>query len=171
MPYAFVYKTNINNQSSHAISTRYSRGHGRMLERIYTRFQNNDETKENRYAAALVGTEITSFYSLLDSRRMTEFDINVASVDYHWMREREHAGKVVGLDISNDTLDFAWSDSWCQNDTECARKGEIAGLSLEGSEVKYDLYINCNGAQSKNYYTVAVTQRMLQVTPSGIIVS
>ena len=171
MPYAFVYKTNINNQSSHAISTRYSRGHGRMLERIYTRFQNNDETKDNRYTATLLGTEINSFYSLLDSRRMTEFDINVASVDYHWMREREHAGKVVGLDVSNDTLDFAWADSWCQNDVECARKGEIAGLSLEGSEIKYDLYINCVGAQSKNYYTVAVTQRMLQVTPSGIIVS
>ena len=171
MPYAFVYKTNINNQSSHAISTRFSRGHGRMLERIYTRFQNDDETKENRYTAVLSGTEVNSFYSLLDSRRMTEFDINVAAVDYHWMREREHAGRVVGLDISNDIGDFAWSDSWCQNDTECARKGEIAGLSLEGSEVKYDIYINCNGAQTKNYYTVAVCQRMLQVTPSGLIVS
>lgn len=171
MPYAFVYKTNINNQTSHAISTRFSRGHGRMLERIYTRFQNNDETKNNRYTAALSGTEITSFYSLLDSRRMTEFDIVVGNQDYHWMREREHAGRVVGLDITNDSGDFSWSDSWCQNDVECARKGEIAGLSLEGSEVKYDMYINCNGARSKNYYTVAVCQRMLQVTPSGLIVS
>jgi hypothetical protein len=171
MPYAFVYKTNINNQTSHAISTRFSRGHGRMLERIYTRFQNNDETKENRYSAILTATEVNSFYSLLDSRRMTEFDINVANIDYHWMREKQHAGKVVGLDVANDLGDFAWADSWCQADVECARKGEIAGLSLEGSEVKYDIYINCNGAQSKNYYTVAVCQRMLQVTPSGIIVS
>jgi hypothetical protein len=171
MPYPFVYKTNITNQSSHAISARFSRGYGRMLERVFTRFQNNDETKNNRYTAALSGTEIVSFYSLLDSRRMTEFDIVVGNQDYHWMREREHAGKVVGLDIANDIGDFAWADSWCQNDVECARKGEIAGLSLEGSEVKYDMYINCNGAQSKNYYMIAITQRMLQVTPSGLIVS
>jgi len=171
IPYAFVYKTNINNQTSHAISTRYSRGHGRMLERVYTRFQNDSETKQNRYTATLSDADFVSFYTLLDSRRMTEFDVNVTSADYQWMREREHAGKVVGLQLTNDTADFAWADSWCQNDVECARKGEIAGLSLEGAEVKYDLYINCNGAKSKNYYTVAICQRMLQVTPSGLIVN
>ena len=171
IPYSFVYKTNITNQSSHAISTRFSRGHGRMLERVLTRFQNAAETKENRYTADLTATDFTSFYSLLNSRRMTEFDVNVAAADYQWMREQEHAGKVVGLDATNDTSDFAWSDSWCQSDTECARKQQIAGLSLDGAEVKYDLYIQCPAAKTKNYYTIAVTQREMLITPSGIIIN
>ena len=170
IPYTFVYKTNINAQSSHAVSVRLSRGHGRMLERIYTRFQNGTETKNNRYTADLTATDFTSFYSLLNSRRTTEFDVNVANADYQWMREEEHAGKVVGLALTNDTSDFAFQDSFCQADVECARKQEIAGLSLEGAEVKYDLYIQCPGAKTKNYYTVAVCQRELMVTPSGIIV-
>ena len=170
MPFPFVYKTNITNQTSHAISTRFSRGHGRMLERIYTRFGDATEEKATRYDAALGSNEITSFYSLLNSRRMTEFDVNVSELDYHWLRELEHSGRVVGLSLTNDSGDFAWSDSWCQSDVECARKGEMAGLSLDGPEIKYDLYVNCNGAQTKNYYTIAICQRLLQITPSGIIV-
>ena len=168
VPYSFVYRTSLQNSTSHAISVRLSAGHGLALERVYTRFGTDDETKENRYNAELTTADFTSWYALLNSRRMSEFDILAGGTsDYHWMREREHGGKVVGLSILNDTGDYAWTNDWCGGRTQCAIKGEAGGLSLTEGEVKYDLYVKCNGAKSKTYYTIVVCQRMLTINPMG----
>jgi len=170
VPYTFVYKTNINNQTSHAISTRFSRGHGSRLVKVLTLFNSGTETIGERYDADLNPAEFVSFYSLLNSRRTTEFDVladeNIA--DYQWMRAEQHKNLVVSLTPDNNKEMFAWEDDW-SNTNQASVNQELAGLPLD-DEIKYDLYVTCNGAQTKNYYTVGVCQRMLSITPAGVVI-
>ena len=170
IPYTFVYKTNINNQTSHAISTRFSRGHGRTLVKVMTLFNSGTETVDSRYDADLDPAEFKSFYSLLNSRRTTEFDIQVADgvADYQWMRSEAHKDLVVSLSPDNNQDYFAWEDDW-SGSNQASVKQEVTGLPLN-DEIKYDLYIQCDGNQTKNYYTIGVCQRMLQITPAGVVV-
>lgn len=166
VPYLHVYKTNLST-SSHAVSIRLSRGHGISLERVYTGFGSGSEGTSVRYANSILGRDITSFYSLLDSKRLQEFDIDVASGDYSWTRRSEHQGRVVGLNVLNDSSNFAWVDSWCGDDLECAIHQQMGGLSLD-IERKYDLYVKCVNPSAVNYYTVAVCQKQLMIAPGGI---
>lgn len=171
IPYTFVYKTNISNQVSQAISTRFSRGHGSRLCKVLTLFNSGDETLNHRYDADLDPADFVSFYTLLNSRRTTEFDVVVADgvEDYHWMRAEHYKGLVVSLSPDNNQDLFAWEDDWSDS-RQASVNQEIAGLPLD-DEIKYDLYVTCNGNQTKNYYTVGVCQRMLSITPSGVVVS
>jgi hypothetical protein len=171
IPYTFVYKTNINNQTSQAVSTRFSRGHGSRLVKVMTLFNSGDETVNLRYDADLDPADFVSFYTLLNSRRTTEFDVVVADgvEDYQWMRAEQHKDLVVSLSPDNNQDLFAWEDDW-SNSNQASVNQEIAGLPLD-DEIKYDLYVTATGATvSKNYYTVGVCQRMLSITPSGVVV-
>lgn len=166
IPYIHSYKTNLTG-TSNAISLRFSRGHGVSLERVYTLTTTGTESAASRYDAVVTGN-FTSFYSLLDSKRIQEFDINVATLDYDWMKESEKKGRVVSLQLSNDSTNFAHSDSWCGSDLECAINQHISGLSLD-QEKKYDVYFTRPaGVDSFNYYSIAVCQRQLLCGPSGI---
>ena len=167
IPYTHVYKTNIPAATSHAISLRFSRGHGISLERVYSLFLTGDEEKSTQFDASLTAGQFTSFYTLLDSKRVQDFDVNVASTDYSWTRQEEQAGRVVGLQPTNDTTQFAWTDNWCGDDDQCAVRQHVGGLDLS-RERKYDLYVQCNGASTVNYYSVAVCQKQLMVSPSGV---
>ena len=179
IPYTHAYKTTLQDtQTSHAVSVRLSRGHGRSLERIYTLFGSGAEEKNTRYDATLenaspVAHGPVSFYSLLDSKRMQEFDISVAAQDYDWTKKLEKKDRAVSLSIGNDQSLFAWSENWCGDDLECAINQHIGGLDLS-VERKYDLYVNrlaVGGAGVPlSYYTAAVCQKQLMIGPGGISV-
>jgi hypothetical protein len=168
IPFIHSYKTNLTG-TSNAISLRFSRGHGISLERIYTSFVTGAEGSNTRYNADV--NQFISFYSLLDSKRMQEFDITVANQDYHWMKRREQKERVVSLAITNDQTNFAHSDDWCGGALECARKQHISGLSLD-QEKKYDLYVTKSGAAGVpatiNYYSIAICQKQLMMGPAGV---
>jgi hypothetical protein len=166
IPYIHAYKTNLQG-TSNAVSLRFSRGHGISLERVYTLTTTGAEGAATRYDS-VIATNFTSFYSLLDSKRLQEFDVNVASRDFVWMKDAENKGRVVSLQLSNDINNFAFSDSWCGNDLECSIHQHISGLSLD-QEKKYDVYFTRPlGVLNYNYYSVAVCQRQLLCGPSGV---
>ena len=176
IPYTHAYKTTLpRNTTSHAISVRLSRGHGISLARIYTLFGSGAEEKQTRYEAKLstaspVVTGPRSFYSLLNSRRVQEFDIDVEALDYDWMKTGEKKDRVVSLSIGNDQRLFAHSDGWAGTDLESSKSQEMVGLSL-AVEQKYDLYVNRGAtaaAADANYYTAAVCQKQLMVGPGGV---
>jgi hypothetical protein len=66
---------------------------------------------------------------------------------------------------NRDTM-FAWEESWCDGNRGCANEQVNTGLSLD-NEKKYDLYIAVNNIAA-SYYTVAVCQRQLMLTPQGV---
>ena len=166
IPFTHAYKTTLAAAlTSNAISIRLSRGHGISLERIYTVFGTGAEEKGTRYESKI--SQITSFYSLLNSRRMQEFDVVRANGDYDWMKTGEKKDRVVSIQLTNDDLLFAHSENWCGDDLECAIHQHIGGLSLD-VEQKYDLYVTKPGVTEMNYYTAAVCQKQLMIGPGGL---
>ena len=177
IPFVHSYKT-VATAAESAVSIRLSRGHGQSVERIYsipvTGMQVRQVTTDALYGAEQWGGRysadaslLTSFYSLLDSRRLQEFDVLCGTTkDYSWLREHEKKDRVVSLSEDlNDTKNFAWSDSWCA-DLECAINQHVGGLDLS-VERKYDVYFRATPANIK-YYTAVVCQKMLSMGPAGV---
>jgi hypothetical protein len=165
IPYTHVYKT-VQTGTSHAVSLRLSNGHGVSLERIYTIPLTGAEEKDTRYVsnAALM----TSFYTILDSKRLQQFDVlGGTTKDYLWLRKDESKDRVVSIKQANSTTNFAWSDSWCR-ELECAKHQLAGGLDLS-VERKYDFY--ATGNANTNYYQAAVCQKILRIGAGGVQVS
>ena len=168
VPFVHSYKTTANSEKT-AVSIRLSRGHGQSVERVYTIPISGAETFAARYVAD--AEQLVSFYSLLDSRRIQEFDVKCGGTDgekdYLWLREHEHQDRVVSLDAANDVQNFAWSDSWCDG-LECAKKQHLGGLDLS-VERKYDIYFDAAATVvDTKYYTGVVCQKMLSIGPNGV---
>ena len=165
VPFVHSYKTTATAADT-AVSIRLSRGHGQSLERIYTIPINGAEAFATRYVAD--AGALVSFYSLLNSRRLQEFDVLCGTKDYDWLRAHEKKGRVVSLsEVENDTKNFAWSDSWCDG-LECAIHQKLGGLDLS-VEQKYDIYFKAaTTATTTKYYTAVVCQKMLSISPGGI---
>jgi len=168
VPFVHSYKTTANSEKT-AVSIRLSRGHGQSCERIYTIPISGAETFADRYVAD--AEQLVSFYSLLDSRRIQEFDIKCGGADgekdYLWMRSEENKDRVVSLDAANNVQNFAWSDSWCDG-LECAKKQHLGGLDLS-VERKYDIYFDAAATVvDTKYYTAVVCQKMLSIGPNGV---
>jgi hypothetical protein len=166
VPFVHSYKTSATAADT-AVSIRLSRGHGQSVERIYTIPINGAESFGTRYVAD--AEALVSFYSLLDSRRLQEFDVLCGGAtgahDYLWLRAREKQNRVVSLTADNDEQNFAWSDSWCDG-LECAKKQHLGGLDLS-VERKYDIYFKSTVATTK-YYSAVVCQKMLSISPAGV---
>jgi hypothetical protein len=164
VPFVHSYKTAATAGDT-AVSIRLSRGHGQSCERIYTIPITGAEAWATRYVAD--ADQLVSFYSLLDSKRLQEFDVLCGTTkDYDWLRAHEKKDRVVSLSRDlNDTKNFAWSDSWCA-DLECAINQHVGGLDLI-VERKYDIYFKATPANVK-YYTAVVCQKMLSMGPNGV---
>ena len=172
VPFVHSYKTTGQAEDT-AVSIRLSRGHGQSVERIYTVPIAGAESFSTRYVAD--AEQLVSFYSLLDSKRMQEFDVlcGVATStppgakDYLWLRAHEKKDRVVSLDAANDVQNFAWSDSWCDG-LECAKQQHLGGLDLS-VERKYDIYFKAAaGVTATKYYSAVVCQKMLTISPAGV---
>ena len=166
VPFVHSYKTTATAADT-AVSIRLSRGHGQSVERIYTIPINGAEELETRYVAD--AGALVSFYSLLNSRRLQEFDVICGTTkDYGWLRAHEKKDRVVSLsEADNDTRNFAWSDSWCDH-LECAKDQKLGGLDLS-VEQKYDIYFKAAAtATTTKYYSAVVCQKMLSMGPAGV---
>lgn len=165
IPYTHSYKT-VQTGTSHNVSLRFGSGHGVSLERIYSIPLDGAEEKDTRYDAN--ADNITNFYTILDSKRMQQFDVLCGTVrDYLWLRKDESKDRVVSLKQANSAQNFAWSDSWCRQ-LECAKDQLAGGLSLD-VERKYDFY--ALGAANTQYYQAAVCQKILRVSSTGVQIS
>jgi hypothetical protein len=163
VPFVHSYKTSATAADT-AVSIRLSRGHGQSVERIYTIPIAGAEEGVTRYVAD--ASQLVGFYSLLDSKRMQEFDVLCGTVrDYLWLRAHEKQDRVVSLDAANDVQNFAWSDSWCDG-LECAKQQHLGGLDLS-VERKYDIYFKSTVNTTK-YYSAVVCQKMLSISPAGV---
>ena len=169
IPYPHVYKTNISAGTSQSVAIRASRGHGYSLERVYTLFKTGVESQATRFDAKR--SEFTSFYNLLNSRRMSEFDYKVAGddTDIVWLKRNDYKGLIVSAEPENLNDNLCWEDSFCDA-RQCAINQHVAGLSLEGAEIKYDLYATKANGNATNYFTSLICQKRLSVSPAGLSV-
>ena len=162
-PSSFMYKNNLPAGTQHSITVRMGRGNGINFEKVTTLPINNLETLNTRYDSALAN--VIDLYSLLNSQRLTEFNIDIQNGEDVGVQKEQIRDTVYGM-YSNRNVYFSWCDNWCNNTKGCAVKQMSTGLSLN-NEVKYDLYLNINNVEI-NYYTNVVTQRMMVITGQDV---
>lgn len=172
IPYTWSYKTNRQGKSQ-ALSLRFGAGHGRTLERVYNAFYGTAEEKNTRYLRPL--THVDSFYTLLNNRRMQEFDYSSADHDVYNLKRDYAKGYVAGLTRAIYEDQFCFVEDWCNGHHNCAVNNEISGLSLTGDEIKWDLFCQSSniapatsGGRNLNHYTFAVCQRLMTVSSAGV---
>jgi hypothetical protein len=162
-PMSHMFKNNFNS-ATNAISIRLGRGQGMNLERLYTSSFPTavPANVQGRYNPLLP----SSLYSLIDSKRMQEFDVIFDNQDDVMLQKRMVHDKVYGLNGVRANF-LTWEESYCDSNRSCAESQVAAGLNLD-NEVKYDLYVNFGGAVQRDFYTTAVCQRQLLLTPQGV---
>lgn len=175
IPYIYCYKTALNG-STHTISLRFNRGHGRRLQKVYTSSFTSTETLNNAYncsnlavATGLNGNIVSSFYSMLNNQRIQEINMNCAKYDdWNFLQQ-----KLQGCVIQNSNI-YGFNWFWVDDFTELEKlyhsnPNDDIGIPLD-VEQKYDLYLTMNGTLNRNNYTFAVCQKMLTVSAAGITV-
>lgn len=169
IPYPHTYKVNVPTGTAQNVSVRLNRAHGSSVERIYTYFKSGAEEKDTRFDAKT--GDFSSLYALLNSRRLSEFDykIDAPNSDIDWLLRDRYRGLAVNADNENKDNNLTWEDSWCSG-LECARKQIQAGLSLEGAEIKYELFVTLNNSQPTNYYQSVICQKQCMISSAGISV-
>ena len=163
IPFVHSYKTNLTG-TSHAVSLRFSRGHGKKLQKIIHASYPNAETLNNRFNTTNVaGAKITRYYTLLNNRRVQEFDLEANSTDYLTLKEYLHDSVVQNQGV----FDFNWAhvEDWTGGEKDLADSGKQSGLDLS-IEQKYDVYLTTGGAL--NHYDFAVCTKDLMVNASGV---
>lgn len=166
IPYTWSYKTNLQGKSQ-ALSLRFGVGHGQTLERVYNAFYTTAEEKNTRYNRPL--NHVDSFYTLLNNRRMQEFDYSTADHDVYNLKRDYAEGYVAGLTRGIYETSFCYVEDWCGGHHNCAINNEVSGLPLTGAEVKWDLFCQSagGGGTNLNHYTFAVCQRVLTVSAAA----
>lgn len=176
IPYVYTYKFNSSNASSHSTSYRFNRGHGRKLLKVYTSAFNNTETTNVAYDCSNVGTaKINQFYTMLDNERLQEYNLATATFDDYSMLRPKLKGSVI--QSSNIYYyNWFWVDDWSgyvdKHTAPDMTDNLETGLDLN-RERKYDFYalsVNNIGSAQYNYYTFAITQKLLTISTAGITV-
>lgn len=178
IPYTYLFRYNPGELSSASITIRLSRANGIRLQKIYLSAFNSAESAATSYdcsnntTADDVGTtKIQTFYTMLDNNRLQDININCANSEDYMMLESKLKGSVVQ---SADIYKYNWF--WLEDFTGAENKliddydNLEAGLNLD-VERKYDFNMLSQRAtpQAFNFYVYAVCQKLLTISPQGII--
>jgi hypothetical protein len=162
---SFMYRNHLAIGNQHSLIVRVGRGQGVRLDKITTLPINDVEEVNTRYNSTV--TNIDNLYSLLDSRRLQEFNVNTTNKDDVFIQNSMTKDTVYGMFNNRDEF-FSWTDNWCDNMKDCANDQKQIGLDLS-LEKKYDIYFTLSGTGvAANYYTKVVTQRIMNIMPTGL---
>lgn len=173
IPYVHSYKTNLNG-GTQSVSLRFNRGHGIRLHKIYHSLFNSVDTINTAYDNSNVGsTKCSSFYTMLNSSRLQQFDISPAEYeDYMLLKDKLFSSVLQTSNVYQ--YNWCWIDDFSENinpdEKSIMTKADNyeTGLNLS-LEQKWDIYIT-NANVALNHLSFAVCQKLLTVGPSGISV-
>ncbi len=173
-PYPFVYKYASTASTQQNQILRFDLGHGKKLKKIYIAPYNETENKnlaydhDNRIAAdGKTNAKLNSFYTTLDSQRQQEFDITCLNNE-DWMLM---APKLKGSQIMNSNqykYNWVWvEDFTCPGPLWKPCDNTSGGLDLS-REKRWEFVGTGAAAAILNWYTIAVCEREVTVSKSGI---
>jgi hypothetical protein len=171
IPYIYGYKNNPGNGTSHSISYRFNRGHGIKLQKIFHSAFNNTESTNVAYDHDNKGTsKVNIFYTMLDNERLQEINLNTATFDdYNFLRSYLKGSVIQSADMYYHNWVWIEDFSLTENkDKLSSNKSSGLDLSVERKWDFYALQVNNDTAAQYNYYTFAVTQKMLTISSVGI---
>lgn len=172
IPYIYSQKQALNNAGTHNISIRYTRAHGSLLKKIYWSAYNATEDSNTAWDRGNVAaSKITSFYTLVNSVRTSQFNFACATYDDYMKIKSKIKGSCIG-----GTDEFYYNWMYIEDFTDnisMARKpaqpvdeqNRVDGLPLD-TDVLWDL--SAEATATLNHYIFAVTQKTLKVSLAGI---
>lgn len=170
IPYLYVNKQNLSG-TSQSVSVRYNKGHGQKLKKLfwgcYTAAGTVNNTFNHNNSAS---AKVTSFYTAINNVRTSQFNYTIDNGD-DWMVLKDKLKGSCILDSNNFYYNWFWLENFCDNLPQNKRpvmtdQNLVDGLDLS-VEVKYDIFANTVSA-AYDHYVIAVTDKILTVTPSGI---
>jgi hypothetical protein len=166
MPYVHGYKTNLG-AGSQSISLKFNRGHGASLLKVYHAPFNNVETTHLMHDHDnLANAKVSDYYTSLNNTRRQQFNVDCAQYE-DWMLHKED---LKGSVVQNRNM---YAYNWFVLD-------KFSGLALQDADCQFNIAdgldlnveqkidINATGVVQTNWYSFAVTQRILSIGPAGI---
>ena len=154
--------------TTHSLSQRFSRGHGRTLKKVYTiPYIGTYTTHSNYYNHHYdqQGDAVLSLYTMLNNNRIQQWNMVTASSDEYMVMKAILKGSVI--QTSDQLLAYYFFvDVFDGLRLHERQPNVVSGISLD-EEQKYDVYVTAEN--QRNYYQFAVCQRMLKIGPDEII--
>lgn len=188
-PWIFYNKINLTSTIQN-ITTRYNRAHGMKLQKIYWALYNPVEQSATAFlhtnvaptglgAGAAPGATVTSFYTLLNNIRTSQYDYTCANLDDYLVQRTKLEGSCI-FSSNEYYYNWVWVEDFTDDNpiydkvnSEVPRENCTDGLDLT-NEIKFDIYANINpnynaaGNNGANHYIFAITQKLLTISPSRI---
>lgn len=174
VPYVYYNKVNVATSTTHNVSVRYNRAHGRKLKKIYWAPYHSNETgrltyDKNNIAVAGAADKVSEYYTMVNNTRLTQFNYNTVVGD-DWMDKRELLLNS-SIGTSNEYYynwvhveDFSHIQSLKYKDHDESNLDD--GLILE-NEVKYDI-ASTTAAVALAHYVYAVCLKDITISNAGI---
>lgn len=153
------------------VQQRLNRAWGRTLLRVYHSAFNSVETEVHAYNNYNVGgaNTVKTFYTTLDNDRLQEVSLDCATLDdYLFLQEM-----LKGTSFQSAThfqSNWSWIDDWTGRSPSEYKRMDIGecGLTL-AQERLWQIYMTTQSV-ALNHYSFFVTQKMLTITPSQIMI-
>lgn len=149
-------------------SIKLNKTHGISLKRIYYSVFNSVETSNTMFDNGNVTQKVVSFNTSLDNLKLQDYTINCGSLDYALMRDNLKGSSIMSQGVYN--YNWFWCDRFDDSETPlCAKNKENSqGLDLS---IERDYSFEATTADAAyNHYVFAVCQKLLKITPEGIMV-
>lgn len=162
-PYVYSFKNVPGASTAQNISIRLNRSNGTHLKKIIHSIMPAVETLNSRFNKATV---VTSYYTSLNNQRLQQFDlVSADQLDFMFNYENLKDSMINTL----DTYDHNWfhMDKFEDNLSTDPNTNVASGIPLS-IEQKYDINITC-AATAYNHYTFCITNRLLVISPQGIV--
>lgn len=173
IPFVYGFKNNFGAGTSQTVTLRLNSGHGRKLKRIYHGVYHNTETGNIAFDHSNVNNaKFSEFYSMLNNRRLQQFNIMPANFDDYMLQK----DKIVDTVIQSPNMyayNWFWLDSWDgeeQTDEKSLSQNNSSGLDLS-LEQKWDLYFVTMVNAAYNHYSFAITEKLLTIDSMGLTVA
>jgi hypothetical protein len=174
LPYIYHSQNTIRDSSSHTITIRSNSSNGFSMCKVYSAAFNTDEKWDKTYDHSNIdGTKVSSYYTLLDNTRLTEYDITCRDIEPRDYMNMKATIKGTCLEPYG-VFKYNWVhvDDFCNAAELQDDPNVVVGIPLTTSEKKWDLYANVplvNGNnQSFTWYTFTKYQRRLMITSQAV---
>jgi len=179
VPYVHRLKQTLNGAGTHNISTRYNIGQGKRILKIYwAPFLSAGTGSEAFDNNNLGGLKVTSYYTMVDNSKTSEFDYQVGNDDANVLADSDYGHQ---KPLLRGSCIFSMTDyyyNWTHVENFKNNYGQVDrpfqldennwvdGLPI-GPEIKYDICAQATG--TLDHYVFAIAQRELTVSNAGIV--
>jgi len=169
IPYVYSYKINAGGTTAgFSVTTRWNRGHGFELRKLYTAVFNNAESGNTTLDHSNVnGSKVLSYYSMLDSNRIQQINIDCKTAYEDYMFNKKFLQETALQNCNVYQYNWFHLDDYT-SDSKVST--ELAGIPLTDREIRHDFIALQTANAAFNIYSFGVCDKKLTITAQGVMV-